>query len=115
LGRGCGGFARTVFAKALPDVVTGEAPLVTYWKQSLIESADRLSAPATSRSTYTFGIGYDGSEIDIKARLLFRRLFQDVTAQKGWNKPDIVMEDTEMTVSFRPSFEIYLSMMTAKP
>ena len=43
---------------------------------------------------------------------LFRRVFQEVGAEKGWDKPDILMEERNVTVAPRPVFETYLPVVT---
>ena len=42
------------FAKVLQDVATAEAPVISYWKQALIESDNRIAALEADVSTYAF-------------------------------------------------------------
>lgn len=37
-------------------------------------------------------------KISVKITLLFRRAFKELMDQKGWDVPDIVMEEEEMVV-----------------
>ncbi len=42
------------FAKVLQDAVTGESPVVSYWKQAFIVSDNRIPALGSATSVYTF-------------------------------------------------------------
>ena len=84
------------YAKVLRDVETGESPVVNYWKQTLIESDNRLAAFEVDETTYRFKSGAGASTI--RATVLFRRLFQDLAEAKGWGMPDILMEEAQLLV-----------------
>jgi hypothetical protein len=43
------------------------------------------------------GKGY-AKVLEINAQLIFRRAFIDIARQKGWNDPDILMEQNRITV-----------------
>jgi hypothetical protein len=43
-----------IYAKLLHDVLTGEYPVVNYWKQTLIVSDNRIPALVVAQSDYTF-------------------------------------------------------------
>ena len=58
----------------------------------------RIAAFATDVSQYTFAAPDDG-EITVEARLLFRRAFQELMEQKGWDDPDILMEEGTVVLS----------------
>ena len=45
-----------VFVKLLRDVKTGEMPVVSYWKQTLIKSDNRIPAMGADQSTYIFSL-----------------------------------------------------------
>jgi hypothetical protein len=85
------GLPGQVFAKVLCDVQTGEAPVVSYWKQSLIVSDNRIPAMGSDTSIYLFAPPPGTGPVSITANLWFRRTFQAVMDAKGWNEPDIVM------------------------
>jgi hypothetical protein len=87
------GRAGKAFAKVLRDVMTGQKPVVTYWKQTLIDSDNRLAAEAADVSEYRFAAPAGGGSAEIRAQLLFRRVFDDVRAERGWDIPDILMEE----------------------
>ncbi|MCK5804199.1 MAG: hypothetical protein KAI66_15285, partial [Lentisphaeria bacterium] len=90
------GLPGVAYAKVLRDVETGESPVVNYWKQTLIESDNRIAAFATDQSTYRFQSA-DGM-ITVRAVILFRRLFQELAEAKDWNMPDILMEEAEVSI-----------------
>jgi hypothetical protein len=99
------------FAKVLRDVKTGESPVVSYWKQTLIVSDNRIPALGSDTSAYTFAVPADGGEVNVTARLLFRRAFQPLTEAKGWEVEDIVMETEVVTLSLGPAYRIYLPVI----
>ncbi len=86
------------FAKVLRDVQTGEKPVVTYWKQTLIDSDNRLAAEAVDVSEYRFAASTSPPPAQVSVQLLFRRVFENVRAQRGWDIADIVMEESRDAV-----------------
>jgi hypothetical protein len=87
------GLPGVAYAKVLRDVATNEFPVVNYWKQTLIESDNRIAAYETDESTYRFIVPAGAQEVRVSALLLYRRLFQDIADAKGWGMPDILMEE----------------------
>jgi hypothetical protein len=85
------------YAKILQDEWTGEAPTAAYWRPVHIVEDTRLAAFATDTSRYTFAVPANGP-VTVEARLVFRRAFQQLAEQKGWNDPDIVMEEEKIVV-----------------
>ena len=81
------------YAKVLRDVFTGEAPVVNYWSQTQIASDNRLAAFESDTSTYTFALPTQTDPVTIHATLVLRRVFYDVAEARGWNVPDMLMED----------------------
>jgi hypothetical protein len=81
-----------IFAKLLRDVITGEWPVVSYWKQTLVQSDNRIPALGMDQSTYTFSPPTAGGPVELSVRLLLRRVFSDLGLQKGWDVDDIQME-----------------------
>jgi hypothetical protein len=96
------GLPGKAFAKVLRDVQTGEAPVVSYWKQALIASDNRIPALGRDRSVYAFAASPGGGPVTVTAELRFRRTFQAVMEAKGWNEPDIVMEQVHTTIGIAP-------------
>jgi len=85
------------FAKVLEELWTGISPSGAYWNPTRVLSDNRLAAFATDTSTYTFDAQTE-SEINVKVVLLFRRAFKELTDQKDWEVPDIVMEQKKIEV-----------------
>ncbi|MGD2205613.1 MAG: hypothetical protein PVH17_02435, partial [Anaerolineae bacterium] len=90
------------FAKVLRDVRTGQSPVVSYWKQVLIVSDNRIPAMGSDTSVYTFATLEGDRSVTVTAELRFRRLFQEVMEAKGWDTPDIVMEEAQTMVTVQP-------------
>lgn len=105
------GLPGNAFAKVLRDVETGEAPVVSYWKQALIESDNRIPALAADVSSYTFATPKGGGQVSVSAELLFRRVFYDLAEAKDWDKADILMEAASLSLSNQPAFVLYLPLV----
>jgi hypothetical protein len=99
------------FAKILRDVDTGESPVVSYWKQTLIVSDNRIPALGTDITHYTFDIPDEGGDLHLTAKLFFRRTFQSIAVQKGWDIPDILMGEKSLTFSPTIHSDIYLPLV----
>lgn len=80
------------YAKVLRDEWTGEEPTAAYWRPVTIVADTRLAAYATDRSRYEFELPAGTGAATVEARLVYRRAFQKLMEQKGWQDPDIVME-----------------------
>jgi len=85
------------YAKILEDEWTGESPTAAYWRDISLVEDTRLPAFATDVSQYAFAAPAEGS-VTVEARLVFRRAFQELMEQKGWDDPDIVMEEETIVV-----------------
>jgi hypothetical protein len=92
------GLPGTVFAKILQDVETAGSPVMSYWKQALIVSDNRIPALASDSSRYGFEMSTSSDPVTITAELRFRRGFQSEMDARGWRTPDIVMERSELTL-----------------
>ena len=90
------GLPGTGIAKVLRDVDTGEAPVISYWKQALIESDNRIAALETDVSTYSFQLS--GTAAAVSVRVYFRRLFEPIADRYGWDLGEVVMEERVVTV-----------------
>jgi hypothetical protein len=99
------------YAKVLRDVASGEAPVASYWKQTLIQSDNRLAAFETDTTTYDFAIPERGGDIEVEAKLIFRRAFKSLADAKSWDIEDIVMEAEAVTLFLRPTYRIYLPVI----
>jgi len=98
------------FAKVLRDVETGEAPVVSYWKQALIVSDNRIPAMSGDTSTYVFAALASGDWVTVTVELRFRRAFQAVMDARGWDTPDIVMEEAQVVLPGRPWWNVLLPL-----
>jgi hypothetical protein len=94
------GHAGRYYAKILQDEWTGDAPTGSYWRDIRLVEDTRLAAFATDTSQYAFAAPVKGS-VTVEARLIFRRAFQELMEQKGWDDPDILMEEETITVAAR--------------
>lgn len=81
-----------LYAKILADFYTSETPTYAYWRQTRLVSDNRIAALATDRSSYHFHVTASAGEVTIEARLLLRRAFIELMELKGWDTPDILME-----------------------
>ena len=86
------------YAKILEDEWTGESPTGAYWRDIRLVEDTRLAAFATDTSQYRFDVASTGP-VTVEARLVFRRAFQQLMAWKGWDDPDIVMEEDVVRVT----------------
>ena len=105
------GLPGRAFAKVLRDVETGESPVVSYWKQALIVSDNRIPALVSDTSVYTFTAPAAGGPVTVTAELRFRRAFQAVMDDKGWDTPDIVMEEAQATLAVQPWWDLFLPLV----
>jgi len=85
------------FAKILRDDWSGETPTAAYWRPVTVVEDNRLAAMATDASTYTFDLP-SGSPATVHVRLVFRRAFQKLAQQKGWDDPDLSMAENTLSV-----------------
>jgi hypothetical protein len=102
------GLPGKAFAKVLRDVETGEAPVVSYWKQALIVSDNRIPAMASDVSSYAFLAPAAGNQATVTVDLRFRRAFQGVMDARGWDSPDVMMEHVQLSVPLRSWWEVFL-------
>ena len=92
------GLPGKAYAKVLQELWTYTMPSGAYWNQTRVVSDNRLAAFETDTSTYTF-TAPQGGDITIKVTLLFRRAFIELMDQKGWQVPDIVMEQETIVLN----------------
>jgi hypothetical protein len=84
------------FAKVLRDALSGTWPVVSYWKQTFIESDSRIPALKDDISQYIFQAPVSRENVTFNIELLFRRLFHDEAQARGWEEPDILMEQVQV-------------------
>ena len=105
------GLAGRAFAKVLRDVTTGQVPVVSYWKQALIVSDNRIPAMGSDTSVYAFAAPTSGGPVSVTAQLRFRRVFQDVMDARGWDTPDILMEEVAVALNAQPWSHLFLPLI----
>ena len=91
------GLPGQAYAKVLMELWTEVTPTGAYWNPTRIVSDNRLAAFESDTSSYAFeapGVG----PIRITVRLLFRRAYIELMEQKGWEVPDILMEEAHVLV-----------------
>ena len=76
----------------MEDEWTGEVPTSAFWRNIRLVEDTRLPALATDTREFVFDAPNQGL-VTIEAQLIFRRAFQDLMEQKGWNDPDIIMAE----------------------
>jgi hypothetical protein len=92
------GQAGRYYAKILEDEWTGKSPTGAYWRDIRLVEDTRLAALATDVSQYIFDAPAEGPTT-VEVRLVFRRAFLELMEQKGWDDPDIVMEEETLVVA----------------
>lgn len=85
------------FAKILSELWTEMNPTGSYWNPTRIISDNRIAAFGTDISKYTF-LAPENSNPHVKVTLLFRRAFKELMDQKGWDVPDIILEETQINL-----------------
>jgi len=108
------GLPGKAYAKVLQDALSGQYPVVSYWKQAFIRSDNRLPAFSSDSSDYGFLAPQAGGTVTVTAELLFRRTFQAEMDQRGWNSPDILMATQQMTLTL-PAYTLWYLPCLAGP
>ncbi|NDJ74973.1 MAG: hypothetical protein GYB65_01830 [Chloroflexi bacterium] len=85
------------YAKILEETWTEVSPSGAYWMPTRILEDTRIPALETATSTFVFTAPASG-DITINATLVYRRAFYDLAQQKGWDDPDILMEEFNLTL-----------------
>ncbi len=85
------------YAKLLKDEWSGEMPTGAYWRPIELVSDNRIAAFETATTVYTFELP-DAGSATVEARLYFRRAFQKLMEEKGWEDPDILMEEAILDI-----------------
>jgi hypothetical protein len=87
------------YALILQELWTEVSPTGSYWNPTRVVEDTRLEPFEEDFSRYLFNLPGD-SGIQIRVRLVLRRAFIALMAQKGWTDPDIVM--AEQIITFNP-------------
>lgn len=86
------------YAKVLEEQWTEISPTGAYWNPTRVLSDNRLAAFETDVSRYIFAAPAAGP-VEVGVTLLYRRAFFELMEQKGWDVPDIVMEQETLTLA----------------
>jgi hypothetical protein len=92
------GLPGTAYARILQELWTEVSPTGAYWNPTRVVSDNRLAAFASDTPNYVFAAPDTAGPITVEVTLLFRRAFIELTDQKGWDVPDIVMEHATLTI-----------------
>lgn len=92
-----GGLPGKTFAKVLQDKWTGETPTGAFWRPVTVVEDSRLAAMATDTTHYVFNVP-TGKVATVNVRLVYRRAFSELSKQKGWNDPDVLMAHQSLSV-----------------
>jgi hypothetical protein len=88
------GLPGMAYAKVLQELWTEVAPSGAYWNPTRVLSDNRIPAMASDTTRYAFaGIA---EPVTVEVRLLFRRAYIELLDQKGWDVPDILMEEKQL-------------------
>jgi len=90
-----GGLPGQGYAKILQEMWTKISPSGAYWNPTRVISDNRLPALGSDTTLYHFEAPAAGP-VTIDVRLYYRRAFIELMEQKGWNDPDILMEEQIM-------------------
>jgi hypothetical protein len=91
------GLPGKIYARILEETWTKISPSGAYWNPTRILSDNRLAPFETDMSTYTYAVS-NNDKITITVTLLYRRAFIELVDQKGWEVPDIVMEEKTLSI-----------------
>jgi len=98
------GVPGTAYAKILQEMWTEVTPTGAYWNPTRIISDNRIPAMESDTTSYAFQTSEapdngETSEVSVEVKLLFRRAFIELIDQKGWDVPDILMEEETIKLS----------------
>jgi len=86
------------YAKILEELWTEVSPTAAYWNPCVIREDTRIPALATDLANFGFRSPPGGGPVTVAARLIFRRAFKSLRVQKGWDSPDILMNEAAVVV-----------------
>lgn len=89
------GLPGKAYARVLEELWTHVYPSGAYWNHTIVRSDNRLAAFESDVTTYGFSAPAAGT-VRVHVRLLYRRAFRYLADLKGWDDPDILMEEVEL-------------------
>ncbi len=84
------GLPGEIYAKVLMEEWTEVMPAASYWNLTRLISDNRIAALERRQSRFVFEADSTQQAV-VEVRLLFRRAFIELSEQKGWAVPDVVM------------------------
>jgi hypothetical protein len=105
------GLPGKLYAKILRDTVSGEFPVVSYWKPTTILSDNRIPALGIDQSLFVFASPTAGEQVTISAEVYFRRMFSTEAERRGWDSSDILMEATNVDITIAHWEEVYIPLI----
>jgi len=87
------GYPGTAYAKILEEMWTEVSPSGAYWNPTRILSDNRIPALGSDVTEYVFQTSEVSETSEVSVRLFFRRAYIELADQKGWDDPDILMEE----------------------
>jgi hypothetical protein len=110
-GGGQAGVPGKAYARVLQDLASGEAPVVSYWRPTIIASDNRIPALRDDVSTYEFTLPEEGGTFTVTVEVWFRRVYADLMEEKSWEVGDILMLEGQATVIAGPHWEQMLPLL----
>ncbi|MEW5938335.1 MAG: carboxypeptidase regulatory-like domain-containing protein [Chloroflexota bacterium] len=95
------GLPGKIYAKILMELWTEIAPTGAYWNPTRLIGDNRLAAFESDTSVYVFQTSQTSQvseTCEVSVKLIFRRAFKSLMDQKGWDVPDILMEEEKLTI-----------------
>ncbi len=89
------GLPGKVYAKVLAEQWTNISPTGSYWNPTYLVSDNRLPPFGSDVSVYSFS-PVPQEPVKVHIRLIYRRAFIELIEQKGWQTPDILMNETTL-------------------
>ena len=99
------------YAKLLQDVLSGEFPVISYWKQTRILSDNRIPAMGSDLSSYLFRLPPGVDSVQVSVELRFRRTYQAEMDARGWDEPDILLARQFQSLSLPPFHRILVPLI----
>jgi len=94
-----GGAPGRGYARILEELWTEASPTVAYWSPTVLDADTRIPALGQDVSQYDFLAPAAGGTVQIGATLLYRRAFRQLALWKQWNVPDILMNQSAVSLA----------------
>lgn len=91
------GLPGKIYMKVLQEIWTEIYPSGSYWNPTRMLSDNRLMPFEVDKTSFDFQMG-KAESAEIRIRLIFRRATKELIDLKGWESPDILMEEITLQV-----------------